>query len=311
MKVEVETGTEVGELAGYFNEMIDTLIQERARLDLAKEQQQKAWERMKEFSRSEHALKDSLEKQKASSDKELRAFGVSMEQHVERIRGSLSQVEQQMETTDSVGRAMTEVFTAVSDQVGRLLASFQAVEDETRRSEGAVSEGVKAALTSRAEVQRLEESAKRIGEVIGLLEDLSEQTKVLAVNAAIEAARAGTAGRSFKVVADQVKHLAESSSASGQRVVEYLKAIQAGTQATARDIRRLEGVMGEVQTLQSALKTHVGQETEVVHQVRRLVGSAVQTLHDLTEGVQLSRHGAQTAAADVQESLDELKRLLA
>ena len=85
-------------------------------------------------------------------------------------------------------------------------------------------------------IKRLGESSLEIGEIVELISDITEQTNVLALNAAIQAASAGEAGRGFTVVAEEVQRLAERSGEATKQIEAIVKTIQADTQdAVAAD----------------------------------------------------------------------------
>jgi len=93
-------------------------------------------------------------------------------------------------------------------------------------------------------IKRLGESSQEIGEIVELISDITEQTNVLALNAAIQAATAGEAGRGFAVVAEEVQRLAERSSEATKQIGAIVKAIQTDTQdAVAAMEKSTQGVV--------------------------------------------------------------------
>ena len=93
-------------------------------------------------------------------------------------------------------------------------------------------------------IKRLGESSQEIGEIVELISDITEQTNVLALNAAIQAASAGEAGRGFSVVAEEVQRLAERSGEATKQIGAIVKTIQADTQdAVAAMEKSTQGVV--------------------------------------------------------------------
>jgi len=90
-------------------------------------------------------------------------------------------------------------------------------------------------------VESLGARSDQIGAIIGTIEDIADQTNLLALNAAIEAARAGEAGRGFAVVADEVKNLSGKTSASTQQIATIIKAIQGDINAAMKSIEAEKG----------------------------------------------------------------------
>jgi twitching motility protein PilJ len=78
-------------------------------------------------------------------------------------------------------------------------------------------------------IKRLGESSQEIGDIVSLINDIADQTNILALNAAIQASMAGDAGRGFAVVADEVQRLAERSSAATKQIEALVKTIQSDT----------------------------------------------------------------------------------
>src|SRR2546430_15450758 len=84
-------------------------------------------------------------------------------------------------------------------------------------------------------IKRLGESSQEIGEIVELISDITEQTNVLALNAAIQAASAGEAGRGFTVVAEEVQRLAERSGEATKQIDAIVKTIQEIGRASCRE----------------------------------------------------------------------------
>ena len=142
-------------------------------------------------------------------------------------------------------------------------------------------------------IKRLGESSLEIGEIVELISDITEQTNVLALNAAIQAASAGEAGRGFTVVAEEVQRLAERSAEATKQIEAIVKTIQADTQdAVAAMERSTEGVV-EGAKLSDAAGQALGEIRRVSSELADLIGGiSTQTqkqsvsVSDVTRGMQ-------------------------
>jgi twitching motility protein PilJ len=198
----------------------------------------------------------------------------------------------QAETSvQQIARSVGEVSTsaAASAEVAR------ASRETTERGARAVQDAIAGMDAIRGQIQetskrikRLGESSQQVGEIVDLIGDITEQTNVLALNAAIQAAAAGEAGRGFAVVAEEVQRLAERSGEATRQIAALVKTIQLDTQDAVTAMEdSTQGVVRGAQ-LADAAGQALREIEEVTHDMAeliQLISASTQSQVDIAQGV--------------------------
>ncbi len=198
----------------------------------------------------------------------------SVERQASAVAETTATLEEMAASYRSVATAAEEVMRLAEDALEAAQGGHQMLERNMDAIDG-LSQGTTHTLQAADE---LATSAEDIGEILGLIDQIAEQTKILALNAAIEAARAGEAGKGFAVVATEIRTLAGSVSESTARIVELVRAIQQSSTLLARSASKQADQAGEVSTTtrrsEDAFNDIVGQMASTAAAARQIATAA-------------------------------------
>ena len=234
-----------------------------------------------------------------------------MRELVARINEASQQVAQESQATASTAQALSQASAHQAEQITNTTTTVQTMSrsmgemsaealrsaevarnsvEVAKRGTQAVRETIQGMDGMRDQIQdtskrikRLGESSQQISDIVGLIDDLAEQTNILSLNAAIQAAMAGESGRGFAVVADEVQRLAERSAEATKQITNLVKNIQADTnEAVASMEHATQGVVDGTR-LADAAGQALGEIESVSEQLSDLIESMANVAHKQSE----------------------------
>jgi methyl-accepting chemotaxis protein len=214
----------------------------------------------------------------------------------------------QFQRTDQVATAMHEM-SATAQEVARHAADAARAADEADHSAQAGEQVMQQTIDTIAVVNReiagtaavirdLENDSTRIGKVLEVIRGIAEQTNLLALNAAIEAARAGEAGRGFAVVADEVRSLAQRTAASIAEIHQIIEAVQSGAVEAVKAIES-----GRQRSEEGA------EQVQQAGQMLQRITNAVEAIRDMNRQIATAAEEQTSVAEDISRNLVEITRI--
>jgi len=272
-------------------------------------------EKLREFSGHVNELTDSL----ATSSRELLSTTEAMNHSAHEQTGQTEQVAsaviQMSQTFIDVAANAEHASQAASETSQAARNGFATVEEVMAEMRKIVSSVQESSVT----IGKLGQSSRKIGEIVGTIEDIADQTNLLALNAAIEAARAGEQGRGFAVVADEVRALAERTGKATKEISLMIKDIQQDTAQAVTSMmtskKEVDDGISKSEEARLALE-HIVQVSdrsmEMIHQIATATEEQSAVTEQVSGNIEMIANGtrsSESAAEQIQESARLLSKL--
>ncbi|WP_231583837.1 methyl-accepting chemotaxis protein [Desulfovibrio sp. TomC] len=331
-KLTVSSRDEVGDLADSLRRMVATLIEKITEAEAATESARQESERATAAMEAAEEAKRQGEMARREGILHAVARLGSVVTGINEAAGSLrAQIEQSQNGSEIQSRRVAETATAMEEMNATVLEVAQNASQAATTSDGAkkqaergaaiVAEAVARidavraqALTLKTGMGTLGEQATGIGAVIGVISDIADQTNLLALNAAIEAARAGEAGRGFAVVADEVRKLAEKTMTATREVSDAIHGIQQGTAVNIGNVEQAVTGIAEATAKSRESGESLGEIVGLVDSASdqvRAIATATEEQSSATEEISRSIEEINVISAETSRSMNEAARAVA
>ena len=167
-----------------------------------------------------------------------------------------------------------------------------------------VRSATQAAMQTNTKIEGLAEAAQRIGDVVNLISAIAEQTNLLALNATIEAARAGEAGRGFAVVASEVKELATQTAKATEEIEGQITEVQAATKDAVTAIAGITETMSQVDEYTGTIAAAVEQQGAATNEISGNVQDAAQGTQEVAQTIITISEKAQVTSSSAGQVLN-------
>lgn len=302
-RLTIERNDETGSLAGSFNHFLDNMKEIVVRINQNAVDVAGAAENLNATSAT---IATGTEKAASQST----AVAIACEE----MAATSAEIASNCIRTVDISNRATQTALDGSKVVDNAVQSIQRIAVKVQQSAKTV-----ASLGTRSE---------QIGNIVGTIEDIADQTNLLALNAAIEAARAGEQGRGFAVVADEVRALAERTTKATREISEMIKAIQKETQSAVEamedGVHEVERGTEDASRSGQALEEIINQVGDLTSQINQIATAAEQqtattneiskSMHQITDVVSDASKSSQDTARSAHElasMAEELKHIVA
>jgi methyl-accepting chemotaxis protein len=294
-----ERGDEVGETARAVNEIRDMLAEKAKAEAVAKDVRDREAAALRKAEM--HKLADSFQHAVGEIVDTVSSASAELEAAAGTLTRTADNTQQLSNSVASASEEASANVQSVASATEEMTGSVNEIGRQVQESSKIASEAVRQAQQTDARIAELSQAAGRIGDVVKLITAIAEQTNLLALNATIEAARAGEAGRGFAVVASEVKALASQTAKATDEIGMQIAGMQTATQESVAAIKEIGGTIMRISeiatTIASAVEEQGAATAEIARNVQQAAQGTAMVANNITE---VNRGAGETGAASSQ-----------
>jgi methyl-accepting chemotaxis protein len=248
-----------------------------------------------------HGLADSFEKAVGNIIDGVSSSATELEAAAGTLTHTAEETQQLSATVAGASARASGNVQSVAAAADELSASVAEISRQVQQSSRIAGEAVQQAQATDAKITELSQAAQRIGDVVQLITAIAEQTNLLALNATIEAARAGEAGRGFAVVASEVKALAAQTAKATGDIGTQIASMQASTQQSVTAIKEIGGTIGQIAEIANAIAAAVEEQGASTQEISRNVREAAAGTTEVASHIaEVDKGASETGSASSQ-----------
>jgi methyl-accepting chemotaxis protein len=287
VKSDVTSSDETGKLSESMNDMVQNLNHIMVSVSASSRQ----------LDSSSHTLRG-VSEQMAEGTSEVASQAITLSAAGEEMSATAGDIARNCIESAQAADAVSQQARSGAEVVNDTVVRMNCIAEKVRETAGSI--------------ELLGQRSDQIGAIIGTIEDIADQTNLLALNAAIEAARAGEQGRGFAVVADEVRALAERTSRATREISEMIRGVQQETrtavatmegsvhevEAGIRDAERSRQALDEIIRQTGDISSQVNQIAVAAEEQTATTGEISNNIHRINEAIQQAARGAEDSSSE-------------